>query len=93
MADRIDPVTQDDLASAVATGIRRAQRDAELAAQGWRRRFVGAPPRLTEMVDLYASLGQEVLLDAVAGDELADACAGCALALNFFKVIYTRSAT
>ena len=54
---------------------------------------MGAPPRLEEMADLYESLGNEVLLDAVTDDELAEACAGCALALTFFKVIYTRSAT
>jgi hypothetical protein len=93
MAEHIDPAARGDVASAIATGIRRVRRDAELAAQGWTRRFVGAPPRLKEMADLYESLGNEVLLDAVTDDELAEACAGCALALTFFKVIYTRSAT
>jgi hypothetical protein len=77
---------------AVATGIHRAERDAELAAEGWSRRFVGAPPKLKEHVELYESLGQEVLQDAVSEEELAEVCAGCALALTFFKVVYTRSA-
>jgi hypothetical protein len=93
MTEHIDPSAPGDVASAIATGIRRARRDAELAAQGWTRRFVGAPPRLSEMADLYESLGNEVLLDAVTDGELAEACAGCALALTFFKVIYTRSGT
>ena len=79
-------------ADAVATGIRRAERDAELAAEGWSRRYVGGPPKLREQVELYESLGQEVLQDPVSEEELADVCAGCALALTFFKVVYTRSA-
>jgi len=79
-------------AEAVATGIHRAARDSELAADGWSRRFVGAPPKLKEHVELYESLGQEVLQDPVAEEELAELCAGCALALTFFKVVYTRSA-
>lgn len=93
MPEHSDPAARVDVAGAIATGIRRAHRDAELEAEGWTRRFVGAPPRLGEMVELYESLGNEVLLDAVTDTELADACAGCALALTVFKVIYTRSVT
>lgn len=78
-------------AAAVAAGILRARRDDELAAEGWVRRFVGGPPKLTEQVELYEALGKEVLLDPVGEAELAEICAGCALALTFFKVVYTRS--
>ena len=68
----------------------RPERDAELAVEGWERRFIGAPPRLGEAVELYESLGLEVLSDPVTDKELADECAGCTLALNLFRVLYTR---
>lgn len=76
----------DEVLSAV-----RSRRDAELAAEGWRRRYVGSPPKLFEHVELYESLGQEVLLDPMLPDELANECEGCGLALAVFKVVYTRS--
>ena len=60
--------------------------------EGWTRRFTGSPPRLTELVDLYEELGQDVLLDPVLPGELARECDGCTLALSVFKVIYTRRA-
>jgi len=66
-------------------------RDLALAREGWRRRFVGAPPRLTELVELYESLGQEVRLEPLLEEDLADTCAGCVVALAAFRVIYTRS--
>ena len=69
--------------------VRRA-RDAELAADGWNRRFTGSPPRLGELTELYESTGQDVLLDDVLPGELATECEGCTLALALFKVIYTR---
>jgi len=75
----------------LATGIHRARRDAELEDLGWTRRFVGGPPKLADQVSLYESLGHEVLLDTVTDEELAEACAGCALALSLFRVVYTRS--
>jgi hypothetical protein len=70
-------------------GVRLA-RDAELAADGWERRFTGSPPRLVEVKELYESTGREVLLDEVLPGELAAECEGCTLALSLFKVIYTR---
>lgn len=76
---------------AIAAGVKRTARDRELATDGWTRRFVGAPPKLQELAELYESLEFEVLLDPIHEDELAEACAGCALALTFFRVIYTRS--
>lgn len=93
MDEPTDTAAPGDVAEAISVGIRRARRDAELAERGWTRRFVGSPPRLGEMVELYESLGNEVLLDPVTDDELAEACAGCTLALTLFKVIYTRRET
>lgn len=65
-------------------------RDLALAREGWRRRFVGAPPRLTEMVELYESLGHEVRLEPLLEEDLAATCAGCVVALTAFRVVYTR---
>ena len=73
--------------------MKRQARDAELSELGWERRFIGAPPRLTEASELYASLGLEVLLDSVTDQELEEECAGCALALSLFRVVYTRRKT
>jgi hypothetical protein len=70
----------------------RLARDAELAAEGWARRFTGGPPRLVEVRELYEATGQDVLMDDVLPGELAPECEGCTLALSLFKVIYTRRA-
>lgn len=69
----------------------RERRDTELAGEGWVRRFVGGPPRLLEMTELYESLGHEVLLDPLTPGELGRRCGDCALALELFRVVYTRS--
>lgn len=90
MVEQRPPDPASPSVAGLATGLRRTARDAELASQGWVRRFVGGPPKLREQVETYEALGQEVLLDPVSEDELADVCAGCALALTFFKVVYTR---
>jgi hypothetical protein len=65
-------------------------RDLMLAVDGWRRRFVGAPPRLAEMVELYRELGHEVRVEELTDRDLAEACAGCRLALSLFRIVYTR---
>ena len=59
-------------------------------SEGWTRRFVAGPVRLGEYVEFYRSLGFEVRLEPIAIDELTEQCSDCALALTFFKVIYTR---
>jgi len=69
----------------------RRARDAELASEGWARRFTGSPPRLDEIRELYEATGQEVLMDEVLPGELARECEGCTLALTLFRVIYTRA--
>lgn len=60
------------------------------AGDGWERRFVGGPPRLAEAVELYRSLGHEVRLEPVRSEELERHCRGCVLALELFRVVYTR---
>ena len=61
------PVAEDDLA------------ELELLKSGWRREFVASEPRLSEMCDLFTSLGKEVLLQS-AREELTtqdDSCKTC----------------
>lgn len=70
----------------------RLRRDRVLGAEGWTRRFVGSPPRLDEIVELYQSTGREVFLDALAPEELSERCEGCGLALALFRAVYTRPA-
>lgn len=69
----------------------RTKSEAELLAEGWARKFVGGPPRLNEMVELYKSLGYEVWLEPQELSEFADECEDCMLALVFFRVVYTRA--
>ncbi len=70
----------------------RTKSEAELAANGWTRRFVGGPPRLQEMVQMYKELGFDVWLEPQTSDEFEEECADCTLALMLFRVIYTRPA-
>jgi hypothetical protein len=66
-------------------------RDAVLAAEGWERRFVAAPPRLQEMTDMYRSLGLVVRHEPLDDTDLSDDCSGCILARTLFRIIYTRT--
>jgi len=68
----------------------REERDKELGRAGWSRRFSGPVNRMQDSIDLYESLGMEVLLDDLSANELADECGDCRLAVTFFKVLYTR---
>ncbi len=78
-------------AASIADSPLRRRRDEELAGEGWTRRFIGGPPRLQEMTELYRELGKEVLLDPLQAEELHAGCEGCVLALSFFRAVYTRS--
>ena len=63
----------------------------EMEEEGWVKRFVGAPPRLREAVELYEALGLEVRLERVGPEDLEEACEGCAAVTALFRVIYTRA--
>jgi len=67
-----------------------AAEEASLAAEGWTRRFVGDPRMTDEATALYSSLGYEVMAVPLDGAGAAEACAGCAVTLNSFRVVYTR---
>ena len=47
-------------------------------------------PRLEEAVSLYEDLGFEVRLDKPTPDDLREECFDCRLALELFRVLYTR---
>ncbi|MDR2017853.1 MAG: hypothetical protein LBQ00_03105 [Syntrophobacterales bacterium] len=53
-------------------------KEEELVSVGWEKKFVSMEPRLTEMAELYESLGFEVLLEPLPSkEEIADAaCCG-----------------
>jgi hypothetical protein len=66
-------------------------REEQLKAEGWIRQFVTEEPRLSEAVELYKSLGNEVLLEPVTMDDLEE-CGVCfAGSTDRYKLIYTRS--
>ena len=68
-----------------------ADREADLAADGWIRRVVAAPPRLDEVVELYGTLGHEVRVEPLDVEGVDERCAGCAPGLVHCRVIYTRA--
>ena len=69
---------------------RTERKDEELARDGWIRRFVGGPPRLLEVREVYEMLGHEVRLETLSPEELAEECGDFRLALELFRVVYTR---
>jgi hypothetical protein len=69
----------------------------QLLAAGWRRQNVASEPRLSEAVELYRSLGHDVLLVPVlqecAAEGSAESCTACFGAEEDgerYQVIYTR---
>ena len=73
------------------------KREEELLDQGWERRFLADEPRLSEMKEMYESIGFEVLLEPLpAKDELSHCAeAGCTACLDLdpgrYRIIYTRA--
>ncbi len=67
-------------------------RHRELVENGWVRRFTVEQPRLSEMRELYESMGLEVLVEPGIPDE-GQECNCCFEAVGFqqsCKMIYTR---
>jgi hypothetical protein len=71
-------------------GVLPGERDVELAGSGWTRRFVASTASLDDHVALYRSMGFEVLLEPVSPADLSPECGGCSLALQFYRILYTR---
>jgi hypothetical protein len=64
----------------------------KLVEKGWIRRFTAEEPRLSEMKELYESLGLEVIVTSATPEE-AQECADCFDTPEFqdrYKTIYTR---
>ena len=60
-------------------------------AEGWDPRFVVEARRVPEFVELYASLGFEVLADPVRHGQVSAACGDCRVVMLLdFRTIYTR---
>lgn len=72
------------------------KREEELINLGWERRFIADEPRLSEMKEMYESIGFEVLLEPLPGKEELAGCieGGCTVCLdvdpNRYRIIYTR---
>ncbi len=67
------------------------QPDPELLAGGWERRQLADPDRAKEAIELYESLGFEVLAKELTEEDFGDACKTCAIAgCNGYVMIYTR---
>ncbi len=73
------------------------KREEELLGQGWEKRFFADEPRLSEMKEMYESIGFEVLLEPLPSKEELAACAqdGCTACLDVnpdkYRTIYTRA--
>jgi hypothetical protein len=72
------------------------KREEELLELGWEKRFIADEPRLSEMKELYESIGFEVLLEPLPGKDVLSTCeeAGCTTCLDLdperYRIIYTR---
>jgi hypothetical protein len=79
---------------------RNSKREDELIREGWTRRFVANKPRLSEVVELYRSMGHEVYLEPIplvnsdTADEETGECRICFKGSeDQYKIIYTRPET
>jgi hypothetical protein len=73
-------------------------REDELIAAGWERRFIACEPRLSEMVAMYKEIGFEVHLEPLPSKEEMDqlGCeeSGCTACYDAdperYRIIFTR---
>ena len=67
-------------------------RHKKLTQEGWERRFTAEEPRLSEMKELYESMGLDVRIEAAVPEE-GQECSGCFDLPGFeerYKTLYTR---
>ncbi|MBA4419369.1 MAG: hypothetical protein C0392_15915 [Syntrophus sp. (in: bacteria)] len=75
------------------------KREEELISQGWEKRFVANEPRLSEMLELYESIGLEVLKEPLplkeeleSGSCEESGCTACFDAdRDKYRIIFTRA--
>jgi hypothetical protein len=66
-------------------------RKKELEKKGWIKQTTIGEPRLSEIVELYKSLGYEVRLEPIEPDELDEECRKCyELEGDKVKTVYVR---
>ncbi len=59
--------------------------------KNWQRRNIVDEPRLSELVEMYESLGFEVMLKDFIPDENSDKCSECMTAFpERYKILFTR---
>ena len=65
--------------------------DTKLEKEGWTKQTTIGEPRLSEIVELYESLGYEVRLEPVKLDELDEECRKCYEGeIDKVKTVYVR---
>ena len=70
---------------------RKKSKEEELKGKGWIKQTTIGEPRLSEIVELYESLGFEVRLEPVRLDELDEECRKCyELEGDEVKAVYVR---
>lgn len=63
----------------------------KLEKEGWIKRTTIGEPRLSEIVELYKSLGYEVRVEAVKLDELDEECRRCYKnEVDKLKIVYVK---
>ena len=65
--------------------------DPKLAAEGWERRSLVDPSRAEEFIELYESLGFEVLAQKLTPEDFSETCRDCAsVVCKTYILIHTR---
>jgi hypothetical protein len=79
-----------DATAAPTTAACLAPEEPLLLGRGWTRRFVGDARMTEEATALYSRLGYEVMTIPLDTAQVDEPCAGCAVSLRSFSVLYTR---
>ncbi len=67
------------------------QSNPALAAEGWERRHLVDPERAEESIELYESLGFEVLAQQLTEEDFSETCRECASAIcRTYVLLHTR---
>jgi len=70
---------------------KKGLREKKLEEEGWAKQTTIGEPRLSEIVELYKSLGYEVRLEPVMLDELDEECRRCyELQRDKVRTVYVR---
>jgi hypothetical protein len=70
---------------------RKSLKEKEMEKEGWIKQTTIGEPRLSEIVELYESLGYEVFLESVKLDEMDEECRKCYESeIGEVKTVYVR---